>query len=145
MLLVNIRRNTNMSYIQDSLSKNEEIKKIFKLHWLAKFAPMFFFIVLSIPTFGVTLLIAIYVYFYLKKLEQGITNKRIVLKKGIIGRNTQEIKLDAVETVEIKQGAIDRILGFGTVKITGRGASDLIFRNIDNPIEVKKDIETLLP
>jgi uncharacterized membrane protein YdbT with pleckstrin-like domain len=134
-----------MSYIQDSLSKNEQIKKIFKLHWLTKFAPMFFLIVLSIPTSGITLLIAIYVYFYFKKLEQGVTNKRIVLKKGIIGRNTQEIKLDAVETVEIKQGAIDRILGFGTIKITGRGTSDLIFKNIDNPMEVKKDIETLLP
>lgn len=134
-----------MSYIQDSLSKDEKIEKLFKLHWLAKFAPMFFLIVLSIPTFGITLLIAIYVYFYLKKLEQGVTNKRIVLKKGIIGRNTQEIKLDAIETVEIKQGAIDRMLGFGTVKITGRGISDLIFKNIDNPMEVKKDIETLLP
>ncbi len=134
-----------MSYIQDSLSKDEKIEKLFKLHWLDKFAPIFFFIVLSISTLGVTLLMAIYVYFYLKKIEQGVTNKRIILKKGIIGRNTQEIKLDAVETVEIKQGVIGRILDFGTVKITGRGISNLIFKNIDNPMEVKKDIEALLP
>jgi len=134
-----------MSYIQDSLSKNENIEKVFKLHWITKFTSLFFLIVLSIPTLGVSLIVSIYVYLYLKKLEQGITNKRIILKKGIIARKTQEIKLDAVETVQIEQDIIGRLLGFGSIKITGRGASDLIFKNIDNPMQVKKDIETLLP
>jgi uncharacterized membrane protein YdbT with pleckstrin-like domain len=133
-----------MSYIQESLSKNEEIKKLFKIHWVDIFSKMFLPIILSIPTFGVSLLFVMYLYFYFKKLEQGVTNKRIILKKGIIARNTKEMKLDAVETVEIKQSVIGRLFGFGTVKITGRGLSDLIFNNIDNPIEVKKDIESLL-
>ncbi|SMN01895.1 hypothetical protein SPONL_197 [uncultured Candidatus Thioglobus sp.] len=53
------------------------------------------------------------------------------------------MRLDAIETVEIKQSIMGRILGFGTIKITGRGISDLVFKNIDNPLEVKKEIESV--
>lgn len=154
-----------MSYIQDSLSKDEKIKKIFKLHWFEIFRLMIFIIVilfillffygisvaLELP--GASLfenlmaiampLYVVYSIFYIKLLEQGVTNKRVILKRGIIGRDTQEMRLDAIETVEIKQSIMGRILGFGTIKITGRGISDLVFKNIDNPLEVKKEIESV--
>ncbi len=53
------------------------------------------------------------------------------------------MKISSIETVEIIQGVIDRIFGFGTIKVTGRGISDLIFKNIDNPMDVKKKIESV--
>jgi hypothetical protein len=33
------------------------------------------------------------------------------------------------------------MLGFGDVKVTGRGISDVTFRTIDDPMEVKRQIE----
>jgi hypothetical protein len=33
------------------------------------------------------------------------------------------------------------MLGFGTVKVTGRGISDLVFRGVDDPMSVKRQIE----
>ena len=35
------------------------------------------------------------------------------------------------------------MFGYGTVKLTGRGISDVKFRNIDDPMQVKRDIESV--
>lgn len=131
-----------MGYISDSLSNGEEIKGLFKLHWFSKI-PMIIWIILALPTFGITLFLAIWEWLRLRSIEQGVTNKRVVLKKGIISRKSEEMKITSIETVEIIQGIIGRIFGFGTVKITGRGISDLVFNKIDDPMDVKKKIENV--
>jgi hypothetical protein len=51
------------------------------------------------------------------------------------------MKLTSIETVEIDQGVLGRIFGFGTVKVTGRGISDVVYKGIDDPIAVKRQIE----
>ena len=129
-----------MPYIEQSLSTGEKIEGLFTLHWVA-WIPMVIWIILAIPTFGITLILAIYEFLRLKFLEQGVTNKRVILKKGIISRQTEEMKLTSIETVEINQGIFGRIFGFGTVKVTGRGISDLTFKRIDDPMAVKRQIE----
>ena len=131
-----------MSYIEDSLSSGEVIHKVFQLHWFAK-VPMYCWLVLGLVTFGLTWLIALYEYFRLRSIEQGVTNKRVILKNGIISRHTEEMKLSSIETVEIEQGIWGRLFGHGTVKLTGRGISDVKFRNIDDPMQVKRDIESV--
>lgn len=131
-----------MSYIEDSLSDGEEIKELFKLHWFSKI-PMIIWVILALPTFGVTLLLAIWEFLRLRSIEQGITNKRVILKTGIISRNSEEMKISSIETVEIVQGISGRIFGFGSIKVTGRGISDLVYKNIDSPMEVKKTIESV--
>lgn len=131
-----------MGYITDSLSNGEEVKNIFNLHWFAK-VPMIIWIVLAIPTVGITLIFALWEWLKLRSIEQGVTNKRVILKKGIVSRRSEEMKLSSVETVEIVQSILGRIFGFGSVKVTGRGISDLVFKNIDNPMDVKKKIESV--
>ncbi|PKM04660.1 MAG: hypothetical protein CVV16_03820 [Gammaproteobacteria bacterium HGW-Gammaproteobacteria-6] len=131
-----------MSYIEDSLSQGEKIEALFPLHWFAR-VPMYAWLVLAIPTLGITLIFALYEYLRLKHLEQGVTNKRVILKRGIISRKSEEMKLQSIETVEIDQGIGGRIFGYGTVKITGRGISDVIFKGIDDPMQVKRQIESV--
>lgn len=131
-----------MSYIEDSLSTGERVENIFKLHWTA-WIFVYIWGLLGLITFGLTWPVAIYEFLRLKYLEQGVTNKRVILKKGIISRRSEEMKLTSIETVEIEQGVIGRMLGYGTVKITGRGTSDLMFKRIDDPIQVKRQIESI--
>jgi uncharacterized membrane protein YdbT with pleckstrin-like domain len=131
-----------MSYIEESLSAGERVEGLFKLHWFA-WMPLVAWIVLGVVTFGITWFVAIYEFLRLRFLEQGVTNKRVILKKGIIGRKTEEMKLSSIETVEIDQGIWGRIFGFGTVRITGRGISDLVFKRIDDPLSVKRQIESV--
>lgn len=131
-----------MSYIEDSLSSGEKVEAIFKLHWFS-YVPMVLWIILGLVTFGLTWILAIYEFLKLKTLEQGVTNKRVIYKKGIISRTTDEMKLSSIETVEIHQGIIGRIFGFGTVQVTGRGVSDVKFKRIDDPMNVKRAIESV--
>ena len=131
-----------MSYIKQSLSTGEEIQELFQLHWFAKI-PMIVWAILALPTLGVTLILAIWEFLKLRSIEQGVTNKRIILKKGIFSRKSEEMKLSSVETVEILQGVIGRMFGYGTIKVTGRGISDVVYKNIDNPMQVKRAIESV--
>jgi uncharacterized membrane protein YdbT with pleckstrin-like domain len=131
-----------MSYIDESLSDGEEIASLFKLHWFA-WVPMVLLVILGLVTFGITWIFALYEYLRLKFLEQGVTNKRVILKKGIVSRKTDEMKIKSIETVEIDQGIFGRIFGFGTVRVTGRGISDVVFAGIDDPMEVKRQIESV--
>lgn len=131
-----------MAYINQSLSKDEKIHEIYKLHWLSKI-PMIIWIVLAIPTLGLTLIFALYEWLRLRSIEQGTTNKRVIRKSGIVSLKTEEMKIGSIETVEIDQSVLGRILGYGTVKVTGRGISDVVFNKIDNPMDVKKSIESV--
>jgi uncharacterized membrane protein YdbT with pleckstrin-like domain len=131
-----------MTYIEESLSKDEEVYEIYKLHWFSKVS-LVVWIVLVVPTVGLTLILAIYEWLRLRSIEQGTTNKRVILKTGIISRKTEEMRIGSIETVEIDQSIFGRIFGFGSVKVSGRGISDIVFTKIDNPIEVKKSIESV--
>lgn len=131
-----------MSYIEDSLSDGEKIESLFRLHWFSR-VPMIIWIILAIPTLGITLLLALYEYLKLRSIEQGVTNKRVILKTGFISRHTEEMKLNSIETVEIRQGIMGRVFGFGTIEVTGRGISDVIFKGVDDPMGVKRRIESV--
>lgn len=129
-----------MSYIENSIINNEHVVKIFKFHWVINLIITIHFII-SILTLGAWLIVAILVWLHYKFIEQGVTTNRVIHKRGIIARNTQEIKLTAVESVYINQGILGRILGFGTVTITGRGISDIKMSWLHNPMSVKRSIE----
>jgi len=131
-----------MGYIQESLSDGEEVRALFKLHWVAKIW-MIIWIILAIPTIGITLLLALWEWLKLRNIEQGVTNKRVILKRGIISRKTEEMKVSSIETVEIIQSVIGRIFGYGNIKDTGRGLSDLLFIKINDPMDVKRKIESI--
>jgi len=131
-----------VSYIEESLSAGEKVEGLFKLHWFA-WVPMYLWLILGLITFGLTWFIALYEYLRLKYMEQGVTNKRVILKRGIISRKTEEMKLTSIETVEINQGFWGRIFGYGTVKVTGRGISDVVYKGIDNPMTVKRQVESI--
>jgi uncharacterized membrane protein YdbT with pleckstrin-like domain len=129
-----------MSYIEESLSEGEKVVRVFRQHWITRI-PLVLWILLAIATFGLALPIAIYEWLRLRTLEFGVTNKRVIFKQGIISRRTEEMKLGSIETVEIDQGVWGRMLGFGDIKVTGRGVSDVLFMRIDDPMEVKRGIE----
>jgi len=126
-----------MAYIDESLSAGEEISSLFRQHWVVRI-PMILWLLLVI-----TLPLAIYEYLRVRYTELGVTNKRVIYKTGIISRKSEEMKLASIETVEIDQSVIGRMLGYGTVKVTGRGTSDVVFRTVDDPMAVKRAIESI--
>jgi uncharacterized membrane protein YdbT with pleckstrin-like domain len=129
-----------MAYLDESLADGEIIVARFELHWTAKWR-LIVFLVLAIPTFGIALLAALYEWIRLRSIEQGVTNRRVVRKTGIVSRQTEELRLASIETIDLHQSTWGRLFGFGDVVLTGRGESAMIFSRLDAPIEAKRAIE----
>jgi uncharacterized membrane protein YdbT with pleckstrin-like domain len=128
-----------MSYLDESLAPGETIVARFALHWVAK-GRLILGIVLIPVLVGIPL--AIYEWLRLRAIVLGVTTHRVVRKTGIISRTTEEIRLTAIETVDLRQSTWGRILGFGDVRVTGRGESSMLLSRVADPIAVKRAIET---
>jgi hypothetical protein len=127
-------------YIKASLSEGEVVLAVFKIHWLG-WISFWFFLLLAILTAGILFFLPLYAWLRIRSLEQGLTNKRVIVKRGIISRRTEEMKLSSIETVELSQGIGGRLFGYGNVKVTGRGISDVVFKSVDDPLTVKRQVE----
>ena len=130
-----------MSYFDESLAPGEIIVARFSLHWTAKWR-LIVFLVLAIPTLGIALLAALYEWLRLRAIEQGVTNRRVVRKTGILSRETTELRLASIETIDLRQTTWGRILGYGDVVLTGRGETAMIFSRLAHPIDAKRAIES---
>lgn len=136
-----------MTYIRDTLAANENVLYHIKYFWLYKVETALYFLVAFVMMFinfdAAFILIcwAIYRYLLVITTERAVTNQRVIQKKGIISRNTEEIIFQNIETVTVHQTVMDRLLNTGTVTVTGRGGIQIEFGAIDDPLEVKKEIE----
>lgn len=128
-----------MSYLDESLAPGETIVARFELHWTAK-GRLILGIVLIPVVVGI--FITIYEWLRLRAIELGVTTHRVVRKTGIISRQTEEIRLSAIETVDLQQSTWGRLLGYGDVRVTGRGESSMLLYRVADPVGVKRSIES---
>jgi uncharacterized membrane protein YdbT with pleckstrin-like domain len=70
--------------------------------------------------------------------EFAITNKRIIIRVGLIKRITLEMNREKIESIGVDQGILGRIFNYGTIVISGTGSTKQIFKAIINPIQFRK-------
>ena len=73
--------------------------------------------------------------------EIGITDCRLVYKRGLVSRAVGEINIDRIEGVNVLQGILGRIFGYGRVMVRGMGVGEVVLPPIAQPIRFKKAIE----
>jgi len=119
------------SYVNQHLIKDETVAYETKLHWVI------FFSLKSIFTLTI--------YAWLKRWlsEFVITNRRIVIKEGFIARRTFEMNLSKIETVNVDQTVVGRVLNFGSITIIGTGGTKETFHNIRRPMAFRKAFQEL--
>jgi uncharacterized membrane protein YdbT with pleckstrin-like domain len=66
--------------------------------------------------------------------ELAVTDQRVVFKRGVVARHTIEMNRSKVESVDVDQSLLGRILGYGTVKVRGTGGSLEPVANIRDPL-----------
>ncbi|HXQ49169.1 MAG TPA: PH domain-containing protein [Thermoplasmata archaeon] len=74
----------------------------------------------------------------------AVTSRRVILQKGILGRNFDEIPVTQVRGVDVHQSFLQRILGYGTVRVSSEGGSRVgneDWEGIPKPFRFQKDIE----
>jgi uncharacterized membrane protein YdbT with pleckstrin-like domain len=75
--------------------------------------------------------------------EFAITNKRVIVKEGLISRRSLEMGIPKVESVAVDQSIMGRILGYGTLHIRGTGGTNEHFHRIANPMAFRKHFQEL--
>ena len=65
--------------------------------------------------------------------EIALTNQRVILKRGLFGRQTMETYLDKIESLTADQNIAGRLLGYGNIVIKGTGGDANPYNGIQNP------------
>ena len=76
--------------------------------------------------------------------EFAVTDKRVVIKVGLIRRRTLETMLGKVEGIGVDQSLTGRMLGFGTIVVTGTGGTKEEFDRIANPLEFRRQVQAAI-
>ncbi|MGO9985725.1 MAG: PH domain-containing protein [Rhodomicrobium sp.] len=76
--------------------------------------------------------------------EFAVTDHRVMVKVGVIRRHSLEIMLPQVEGIGVDQGILGRILSYGTITVSGTGATHEHFIRIRNPLEFRRRVHVLV-
>ncbi len=79
-------------------------------------------------------------WFHRLSTETDVTDRRVVHKTGFINRRTFEMSLDKVESVDVNQSMMGRILNYGDVTILGVGEGKQTIATIASPLAFRSAI-----
>ena len=153
-----------MSYVDDHLLPGERVVYRARLHWIA-FRWSILLIALAIvagiagqlvstdPSADVwklwipAVLAALAVVFalgpWIKRAssEFAVTDKRVLVKVGLVQRDSLETLLSKIEAIGVDQTLLGRMLGFGTITIVGTGGTRETFDRIASPLEFRRQVQ----
>lgn len=117
------------TYVNQNLIANEQVEFETKYHWIIYISWS------SLFTLG------LYPFIKMKTDEFAITNKRIIVKTGLLSRKTLEMNLSKIESVNVDQSMLARLFKFGTIRIVGTGGTKETFPSILNPLAFRKKFQ----
>lgn len=142
-----------MSHVEKNLAPNEKIIHRTQMHPIAYTGPVFLALIgLSVLTMGqpgiglatTTLLAAALwagiTFLQIKSSEYVLTDKRVIIKTGIINIETFEILLNKVGGINLQEGLIEEKLGYGNIVVRDTGSAQKKFKNIIKAGEFKTAI-----
>jgi uncharacterized membrane protein YdbT with pleckstrin-like domain len=149
-------------YIDDILQPGEKVLYSTNAHWifylpaiaawllalillfLSRSAVTESVILLCLSASAVAAIAALYwsakAWFHRWTTETDVTNLRVVHKTGFITRKTFEMSLDKVESVDVNQSILGRILNYGNVTVRGVGEGAETITTIASPLDFRNHI-----
>jgi uncharacterized membrane protein YdbT with pleckstrin-like domain len=76
--------------------------------------------------------------------EMAVTTRRVVVKQGLFSRKTIEMLLNKIETVEVSEPMVGRMLGYGSITIVGTGGTSEPFHKIAHPLKFRSEVQQQL-
>ena len=74
-------------------------------------------------------------------VEMAVTNRRVLIKQGLVARRTTELLLSKVESIAVEQSAAGRLADFGRVVVRGTGGTHEVFERIARPLEFRRQVQ----
>ncbi len=158
-----------MGYVEQNLIPGENVIYRARLHWIVLFWPGVIAILFGLPGLallmgslgstssrdgsaggmagmGIILLLVAAITLAGGVLARSaaqfaVTNKRVILKMGVVRRRTLEMFLNKIESVGVDQGIIGRMLGYGSIVVRGTGGSAEPFDKIYHPLEFRHQVQ----
>lgn len=125
------------SYIEGALIKDERV--IYTGHIsLWSLAPLIILGVLFLFAWGLGLIFWVVAYIRYKTTELAFSNKRVIAKFGFISRQTIELNISKVESIQVNQGILGRIFNYGTLVISGAGNPQAPIPGISDPMSFRR-------
>jgi len=150
-----------VTYVNSVLQPGEAVKVIGRLHWvnylkaflMAAIAAVLLLYGRQEATAGertamfigwLSLVLAVAMllgaWFTRQMTELSVTNHRVIYKTGFIRRHTVEMNMDKVETVNVDQSILGRIMDYGTIHVLGTGQGIEGLSRIAHPLAVRNAI-----
>ncbi len=112
-------------YVNNNLFRNEQVIFETNYHWVHYFS------LVGLFTLG------IYPFIQNYTDEFVVTDRSIIIKKGLISYFTLEMNLGRIETVNVRQSNLGIIFGYGCITIIGTGRTRESFHDIRNPLDFR--------
>jgi uncharacterized membrane protein YdbT with pleckstrin-like domain len=144
-----------MGYVEKNLLPNEQVTYRARLHWIIYLVPVIVILaaiavalvgggIAAIVVGVIGLLLMLPPWIKSSSSEFAITNKRVLIKVGLVRRHSLELLLQKIEGIGVDQGIIGRILGYGTITVSGVGGTKEAFQRISNPLEFRRQVQASL-
>lgn len=126
-----------MSYVKRHLCPGEQIIAATHYHWTYMLQA---FLILITTWWAIGIGIVIFLDMLIRRVftEIAITNDRLIHKRGLIWRHVDEVALDKIESVTVKQSVFGRALGYGHMVVRGVGIGEIRLPDIDRPFRFRQ-------
>ena len=146
-----------MSFVDKHLLPGETVTYRTRLHWKSYVAPiliaLFFFLPLTVialrsemrilAVLPLALAIVMLVVARVRRLssEFAVTDRRIIIKVGVLTTRSIELLLPKVEAITVNQSLGGRIFGYGDIVVTGSGGTKEPFTGIQAPLDFRQAVQ----
>ena len=148
-----------MASLDDQLLAGERIVYRTRPHWILFGGPLFLAVVgialgitlqlaagdywyAGAALIGVALLLAVPPTIRYLSSDFAVTDKRVLARMGILNRQSLETLLSKIEGIGVEQDLWGRLLGFGTIMITGTGGTRESIAGIPRPLEFRRHVQS---
>jgi uncharacterized membrane protein YdbT with pleckstrin-like domain len=145
-----------MTYAESVLQPGEKIIIAERLHWIVYASPILTTsigisllafewlgggsVVLGALILIIGILTLVRAWFNRWITEFAVTTRRVIYKKGFISRHTSEMNMDKVESVDVSQSLLGRVLDFGSIHVLGTGQGIEHLHRIGAPLKLRSAI-----
>jgi len=125
----------------DRLMSNIELPFVTELLNNASYRQIFFIVLIAIA--ALFFLNFIVKYLRWTSTLYVMTNERVITKKGILGRNYEDMPLHMITNIDVSQSAVQRFLGYGTVVFSSQSGTrdDVVWKGVPDPVRVRRKVQ----
>ncbi len=139
------------------MDNNDGIVYQARLHWIIFAWPFLILVAVSVIGYlfvaaqqisllvgALAILWGISIYVMYRVSSITVTQRQVMLRKGLLTRYLMDIPLNKIASVNIQQSIFGTILGYGDIEISDTGGSREVMRYVSKPLTCRRYIEQIL-